>query len=59
MNTLRTIQEVFFDISDLINSGQINDTQIKGFSEFETLREFMLEQHRKLQIIEKDLLMKG
>ena len=55
MSTLTLVQEVFFDISDLLDGYQVDDIQITGFSEFETLREFLLEQRRKLQAIEESL----
>lgn len=49
---LTTIQEVYFDLTDLIESGQIDDIQIEGFTEFETLREFLEEQRRKMSDLE-------
>lgn len=55
MSTLAKVQEVFFDISDLIDSGQIYDFQLSGFPEFETLLEFLEEQKTKLQSIEAGL----
>jgi hypothetical protein len=50
---LTTVQEVFFDLQDLINSGQIDDVAIDGFQEFETLLEFVQEQRDKLAQIEE------
>ena len=55
MNTLTKVQEIYFDISDLINSGEINGINITCLQEFDTLREFLLEQHRKLAEIEESL----
>ena len=50
--TLTAVQEVFFDICDLLNSGEIDDIQITCLPEFDTLREFLEEQRRKLAYIE-------
>ena len=52
-NVLTKVQEIYFDIADLINSNEINGVNITCFQEFETLREFLLEQHRKLAEIEE------
>lgn len=53
--TRTLVQEIFFDICDLIDSGQIDDIQIRGFDEFETLREFLEEQKVKLELLEDEL----
>lgn len=50
--TLTLVQEVLFDLSDLIKSGEMDDIALKGFQEFETLKEFLEEQKAKLQEIE-------
>ena len=55
VTTLTTVQEVFFDLCDLLDSGQIDDIKLEGFAEFETLREFIEEQKLKLQAIEEAL----
>lgn len=55
MRTLTTIQEVYFDLCDLIESGQVDDFCIRGFAEFETLLEFLTEQRDKLAAIEDSL----
>ena len=55
MQTITTLQEVFFDICDLLNSGQIDDVVISGFQEFETLREFLEEQKQKIESVEQSL----
>ena len=55
MKTLTLTQEVFFDLSDLLKTNQIDDLVIDGFQEFETLREFLTEQKRKMEEIEKRL----
>ena len=52
---LTTIQEVYFDLTDLIESGQIDDIKIEGFTEFETLREFLEEQRAKMSWLEDEL----
>ena len=54
-NAITQVQEVFFDLCDLIDSGQIDNFRLKGFQEFWTLREFLEEQKAKLQSIEEDL----
>lgn len=50
--TLTTIQEVFFDLCDLLENNDL-DEAIDGFEEFSTLREFVLEQREKLSQIEE------
>ena len=55
MSTKTLVQEIYFDVCDLLDSGQINDFTISGFQEFDTLREFMLEQKQKLAQIEASL----
>ena len=55
MKTKTLVQEVYFDMCDLLNSGQIDDFTISGFQEFNTLREFILEQKQKLEQIETSL----
>lgn len=52
MATKTLVQEVYFDICDLLNSHQIDDIVLDGFQEFETLREFLEEQKGKLEKIE-------
>ena len=44
------LQEIYFDLCDLINSGLVDDINISGqFEEFETLKEFLVEQRDKLE----------
>ena len=50
--TLTLLQEVYFDLCDLLNSGQADDFSIDGFQEFDTLREFLEEQKTKIERIE-------
>jgi hypothetical protein len=50
---LTLLQEVYFDICDLIESKQIDDISIAGFEEFETVLEFLQEQKEKLSQIEE------
>ena len=50
--TLETLQEVFFDLTDLIDSGQVYGIDIDGFQEFKTLVEFLQEQKEKIALIE-------
>lgn len=54
-NTLTKVQEVLFDLYDLINGGEIDDIALSTFSEFETLREFLEEQKDKLVEIEESV----
>jgi len=43
-----TLQEVYFDLCDLIDSGQADDIALSGFDEFSTLLEFLTEQREKI-----------
>lgn len=43
-----TLQEIFFDLCDLIDSGQVHDIALTEFSEFSTVLEFLIEQRDKL-----------
>ena len=54
-NVVTKIQEVLFDICDLINSGEIDDIALTTFQEFETLKEFLEEQKEKLGSIESEI----
>lgn len=54
MSNVRTlIQEVYFDICDAINEGDLYDYEIQGFDEFATVLDFLKEQKAKLEQIEK------
>jgi hypothetical protein len=53
-NTLTLIQEVYFDLCDLLDNNELDD-KIDGLSEFDTLRDFMYEQKAKLSRIERKL----
>jgi hypothetical protein len=44
---------VYFDICDLIKSGEVDDIVLTSFQEFETLKEFLEEQKTKLEEIER------
>ena len=50
--TITKVQEVYFDLCDLLNSRQIDNINLIGFQEFDTLREFLEEQKNKLAEIE-------
>jgi len=50
---IETLQEIYFDICDLLDSEQVDDIQLTGFAEFETLREFLEEQKAKLEQVEQ------
>lgn len=52
---LTLIQEVYFDICDAIDNGDLYDYEIQGFEEFSTVLEFLKEQKTKLEQIEKQL----
>lgn len=54
---LTTIQEIYFDLCDLLeNNGEaLADIPIEGFSEFETLGEFLEEQKAKVSSLEDEL----
>lgn len=47
-NLLTTLQEIYFDLCDLIDSGDADDIAISEPAEFDTLREFLVEQRTKL-----------
>lgn len=51
--TLTFVQEVFFDLCDAIEKGDLYDYPIQGFEEFKTVIEFLEEQKRKMAIIEE------
>lgn len=54
MSNVRTlVQEVYFDICDAINEGDLYDYEIQGFDEFATVLDFLKEQKAKLEQIEK------
>ena len=55
MKVKTLVQEVYFDICDLLNGNQVDDIVLQGFQEFETLREFLEEQKRKLEEIETSM----
>jgi len=50
--TITKVQEVYFDLCDLLDSRQIDNINLIGFHEFDTLREFLQEQKNKLAEIE-------
>jgi len=51
-NTLTLVQEIFFDLCDLMESNDLDQT-IDGFDDqYKDLREFIAEQKRKLAEIE-------
>ena len=55
-NNIKTkLQEVYFDVCDLLNGGQVDDFSLTGFQEFDTLREFLEEQKAKLERIETNI----
>ena len=53
-NTLTLVQEVYFDLCDLLDNNELNES-IEGLFEFSDLREFIQEQKDKLAQIERAL----
>jgi len=53
-NTLTLVQEVYFDLCDILDNNELDD-RIKGFYEFDSIRDFITEQKQKLARIEKAL----
>jgi hypothetical protein len=54
-NTLTLVQEVYFDLCDLLDYNELSES-LEGFTcEFDDMREFITEQRRKLALIERDL----
>ncbi len=43
-----TLQEVYFDLCDLIDSGEADGIALTDFAEFSTLSEFLIEQRDKI-----------
>lgn len=54
---LETLQEIMFDMIDIIETNEENlkDIKIEQYSEFETLMEFLIEQRDKLQALEAEV----
>ena len=48
------LQEIYFDLHDLINNNYLDSIEIYGFDEFETLKEFIREQIIKLEPLTKN-----
>lgn len=53
-NTLTLVQEVYFDLCDILDNNEL-DIEMEGLEEFDTIREFLSEQKRKLAQIERNL----
>ncbi len=51
-NTLTTVQEVYFDLCDILEKNDYSDIKIEGLYEFDDLREFLIEQKNKLAELE-------
>jgi hypothetical protein len=51
-NTLTTVQEVYFDLCDILENNDYSDIKIEGLYEFDDLREFLIEQKNKLAELE-------
>lgn len=51
---LTTLQEVFFDLCDILEGDEINDIVLTEFAQFETLRQFLEEQKEKVRIVLED-----
>ena len=54
---LTTIQEIYCDLCDLLENNEeaLANIKIEGFSEFETLGEFLEEQKTKVSWLEDEL----
>lgn len=52
--TLSMIQEVYFDLCDILDHNELNQ-KIEGFFEFESLRDFLHEQRQRMAQIETQL----
>jgi hypothetical protein len=51
-----TIQEIYFDLCDLIEENEnLLSLKLEGFSEFETLGEFLEEQKAKIAWLEDEI----
>jgi hypothetical protein len=46
------LQEIYFDICDAIEKGNLKDIPIDGFQEFDTVLNFLKEQKMKLELLE-------
>lgn len=53
--TITALQEVYFDICDLLDSGQADDIQITEPEGYDTLREFLEAQKANLELIEEEI----
>jgi hypothetical protein len=50
--TLTKIQEVYFDLCDILDNNDFSEVKLEGCFDFETLEEFLIEQRNKLSEIE-------
>ncbi len=50
---LTKVQEVYFDLCDILTNNDLDNVEIEGFIEFDTVREFLEEQKTKLAEIER------
>ena len=48
---ITTLQEVFFDLCDLLEGEDIDGVKLTEFAEFETLRDFLEEQKEKVRTV--------
>lgn len=51
-NTLTTVQEVYFDLCDILENNDYSNIKVDGLYEFDDLREFLIEQKNKLAELE-------
>jgi hypothetical protein len=54
-NIITTVQEVYFDLVDLDKNAYLKGIELKGFSEFDTMRDFIDEQMMKISYLENHL----
>lgn len=54
-NIITTVQEVYFDLVDLDKNTYLKGIELKGFSEFDNMRDFIDEQMMKISYLENHL----
>ena len=54
-NLLTTVQEVYFDLVDLDKTLYLKGIELKGFNEFDNLRDFIDEQISKMGYLENHM----
>jgi hypothetical protein len=49
------VQEILFDLIDILEQNDFKHVKIEGFQEFDTLEDFLQEQKEKIESIESSL----